>query len=115
MRFYQWRFTKADLRQELEMRGFVVEKFIPIHKDEGWRRALVWDVHLRQGTRIFAVAERFLCRLLPGSLISHMIMAVASKPKAGVGRRPESPAKVASQTQAAHGGLECTFRQNKFL
>jgi SAM-dependent methyltransferase len=85
MRFYQWRFTKADLRQELEMRGFVVEKFMPIHKGEGWRRALVWDVHLRQGTRIFALADRFLGRLLPAPLIAHMIVAVARKSNAGNG------------------------------
>ena len=83
MRFYQWRFTKADLRQELEMRGFIVERIMPIHKDEGLRRALVWDLHLRQGTRLSNLAERLLRPLVPAGLVSHMIIAVARKFDAG--------------------------------
>jgi SAM-dependent methyltransferase len=80
MRFYQWRFTQADIRQELEIQGFLVRKFIAIHKDEGWRRTLVWNFHLRPGTRSFALAERLLGRLMPAPLIAHMLMVVASKP-----------------------------------
>lgn len=83
MRFYQWRFTPADLRQELEMRGFSVLHLIPIHKAQGLQRALVWDLGLTQGTRRFRLAERFLHRLIPTRLVGHMLMAVARKPATG--------------------------------
>jgi SAM-dependent methyltransferase len=83
LRFYQWRFTQADLRQELEMRGFTVLELIPIHRDQGLQRTLVWDVGLTQGTRGFRLAERLLRRLIPARLVAHMLMAVCRKPIAG--------------------------------
>ncbi|MEW6386835.1 MAG: class I SAM-dependent methyltransferase [Thermodesulfobacteriota bacterium] len=79
LRFYQWRFTKADLRQELEMRGFEVLKLKPLHRQEGVRRALVWDLKLTPETRLFHAGEILLLRLLPGGFIAHMLMAVARK------------------------------------
>jgi SAM-dependent methyltransferase len=82
MRFYQWRFTRADLRQELEMRGFTVLELIPIHRDQGLQRTLVWDFGLTQGTRRFRLAERLLRRVTPTRLVAHMLMAVCRKPLA---------------------------------
>jgi SAM-dependent methyltransferase len=79
MRFYQWRFTRADLRQELEMRGFTVQDLIPIHRDQGLQRTLVWDFGLTPGTRRFRLVERLLQRLVPTGLVAHMLMAVCRK------------------------------------
>jgi SAM-dependent methyltransferase len=89
MRFYQWRFTRADLRQELEMRGFTILELIPIHRDQGLQRALVWDFGLTQGTRRFRLAERLLRRLTPTRLVAHMLMAVCRKPVTSPGEIPD--------------------------
>ena len=89
LRFYQWRFTRADLRQELERQGLMILKMKPIHSPEGARRTLVWDFRLKEGTRVFAAAEMLLCRLIPPSLLSHMLMAVARKTDHGDSQRPD--------------------------
>jgi SAM-dependent methyltransferase len=83
MRFYQWRFTKADLRQELEMRGFKMLQLVPIHRDQGLQRTLIWDFGLSPGTRRLYLAERLLRRLIPSRLVAHMLMAVCRKPAVG--------------------------------
>jgi SAM-dependent methyltransferase len=80
MRFYQWRFTRADLRQELEMRGFTVLNLVAVHRDQGLQRTLAWDFGLTQGTRLFYLAERLLGWLIPTRLVAHMLMAVCRKP-----------------------------------
>ena len=79
LRFYQWRFTKADLRQELEMRRFRILESKPIHRREGWKRCLTWDFKLREGTKVFRLADRLLHRLVPRGVICHMLMVVARK------------------------------------
>jgi SAM-dependent methyltransferase len=78
-RFYQWRFTPADLRQELEMRGFTVLNFAPLHREEGLRRAIIWDLGLKPGSRLFRWVERLLLRVIPGRLAAHMLFAAARK------------------------------------
>jgi len=78
-RFYQWRFTPADLRQELEMRGFQVLDIKPIHKREGWRRTLSWDFGLASESWTFKLAARLFPPFIPTKLISHMLIAVAKK------------------------------------
>lgn len=83
MHFYQWRFTLADLRQELEMRGFAILDLIPIHQDQGLQRTLIWDFGMSQGTRRFHLTKGMLRRLIPARLVAHMLMAVCRKPAAG--------------------------------
>lgn len=79
-RFYQWRFTRAELRRELELRGYRTHLITPTSKDTGVGRWLQWDLPvLRKGTRAFAIARRIASRLLPASYISHMLMAVAER------------------------------------
>jgi len=79
-RFYQWRFTRPELKRELEIRGFRVELVRPSDRMEGVMRWLQWDVRiLKTGGLAFAIARRVLARLLPASFVSHMIVAVARK------------------------------------
>ena len=79
-RFYQWRFTRQELRRELELRGFRVHEVVPVGKDAGVGRWLQWDFRIaKKGTRAFGVARRIFSRLLPASYISHMLFAVAER------------------------------------
>ena len=79
-RFYQWRLTRAELRRELELRGFDVERITPIHKMTGVGRWLQWDLPVfTPGSPTYRIARRSLSYVLPASYISHMILAVARK------------------------------------
>lgn len=82
VRFYQWRFTPAELTMELETRGFQVQRLVPIHHSEGVRRALDWELGLKPGTRWHYLAERLIAPFLPKTLVCHMLLAVARKPEA---------------------------------
>ncbi len=84
-RFYQWRFTRAELMRELTLKGFGVERLHPISKREGVSRSLHHDFGLPFEWRLTRAASRLLAPVMPGGLIGHMIMAVARKPD-----RPES-------------------------
>jgi SAM-dependent methyltransferase len=76
-RFYQWRFTPADVRQQLEMQGFEVLALRPIHAAEGLSRALQLDMHLRPGSTAFRVTRAMLAPLLSARLLGHMLFAAA--------------------------------------
>ncbi len=79
-RFYQWRFTKGEIYQELELRGFRVKWINPIHKPEGVGRFLDWDFRIfKSGTFGYKLTHHLFSYLLPAFFISHMIMAVAQK------------------------------------
>lgn len=79
-RFYQWRFTRPELRRELELRGFKSHVIVPIGKDAGVGRWLQWDFPVaRKGTRAFRIARGVFSRVLPASYISHMLIAVAER------------------------------------
>jgi SAM-dependent methyltransferase len=79
-RFYQWRFTRSELRRELELRGFRTVVVSPIGKDAGIGRWLQWDVRLlRRGAWPYAAACRILSRVVPASYISHMLFAAAER------------------------------------
>jgi SAM-dependent methyltransferase len=79
LRFYQWRLTKPELWRELEMRGFKVHHVYAIHRKEGVRRMLPLDFKLEPGTLAYRFLLRLFSRILPASLVAHMIMAVAEK------------------------------------
>ena len=79
MRFYQWRLTMPELEQELAMRGFRVLKIRPISVQEGLRRALHHDLHLKHGSFANRAVGRLLHRISPRRWFGHMLMAIAQK------------------------------------
>ena len=79
-RFYQYRFTRAELKTQLSRVGFEVKSICPIHKRQGILRSLHHEVKMPYDwflTRGLSVA---LTPFLPGSWFSHMILAIAKKP-----------------------------------
>ncbi len=79
-RFYQWRFTRPELKRELELRGFRTESVTPIGKAAGVGRWLQWDLPVfKKGTRGFAIARRAFSMILPGVYVNHMLLAVAER------------------------------------
>jgi SAM-dependent methyltransferase len=81
-RFYQWRLSPAELRRELAVAGFDVERVLPIHKRQGVARSLHHEFGMPQGwlgTRALAAG---LAPLLPAAVFAHMLLAVARKPPA---------------------------------
>lgn len=81
-RFYQWRLTRGELRDEISAGGFDVQKVSTIHKRQGVLRSL--DIEFGMDYRWFATRglSVVLSPLLPGGLMAHMILAVARKPLA---------------------------------
>jgi SAM-dependent methyltransferase len=82
-RFYQWRFTRAELARELTVGGFRVEYLQPISKREGLLRSLHFDFGMPFGWVATRALARMLHPAIPGGLIAHMLMAVARKPRVG--------------------------------
>jgi SAM-dependent methyltransferase len=83
-RFYQWRLTIGELHRELELHGFRVRTIVPTEKIEGVDRWLRSTLRFpRPGTLTFRILRRGLATLLPASLVSHMIVAVAQKRDSG--------------------------------
>ena len=83
-RFYQWRLTIGELHHELDLHEFHVRAIVPTEKIEGvdrWLRATVPVP--KPGTLAFRVVRRGLATVLPASLVSHMLVAVAQKRDAG--------------------------------
>ena len=79
-RFYQYRFTRAELKTQLSLVGFEVKLISPIHKRQGILRSLHHEAKMPYHwflTRGLSVA---LTPFLPSSWFSHMILAVAKKP-----------------------------------
>lgn len=79
-RFYQYRFTRAELARELARGGFEVVEVTPIHKRSGTLRSLHHGFSLPYEWRLTRGMAAGLAPLLPGGLIAHMVMAVARKP-----------------------------------
>ncbi len=79
-RFYQYRFTRAELARELSMAGFELAGFHPLHKRQGVLRSLHHEFGLPYEwflTRGLSVA---LSPFSPGWWVAHMMLAVARKP-----------------------------------
>lgn len=79
-RFYQYRFTRAELARELARGGFEVVEVTPIHKRSATLRRLHHGFGLPYEWRLTRGMAAGLAPLLPGGLIAHMVMAVARKP-----------------------------------
>ena len=81
VRFYQWRFTREELGNELRQQGFVVTGLYPIHKEEGLRRLLALDrLGLPSGSILHTLALRVGSMLVRANDVSHMLLAVGRKP-----------------------------------
>lgn len=78
-RFYQWRFTKQELRTELELRGFDVLSVVPVSKTEGVSRAVEHDLHVPRRSVFGKILIKILRIVLPGFSVGHMLFAVAKK------------------------------------
>lgn len=80
LRFYQWRFTKAELAVELARAGFHVEEVRPISKRQGVLRSLHHELGLPYHWFVTKAMSAALAPFIPGSCIAHMVLAVARKP-----------------------------------
>ena len=79
-RFYQWRFTQAELRRELEQHGFDVHSTTPVGKMTGAGRWLRSDLGLfSKRSRAYNAACRMAAMMLPARFIGHMVVAVAER------------------------------------
>ena len=77
--FYQWRYTRNELTQELINGGFKVCEVVPIHKRQGILRFLHHEFKLPYSWFLTRALSYTLSFVIPGSLISHMILCVAVK------------------------------------
>lgn len=81
-RFYQYRFTKAEIHAELTVAGFAVEHVVFLDSQEGasrWLSERLPAGRLRNGLTLLAG------RLLPGWLIGHMVLGIGRKIAPGEG------------------------------
>jgi SAM-dependent methyltransferase len=81
-RFYQWRFTRAELAREITACGFNIEKLQTISKQEGVSRLLHHDIGLPFEWFATKALRRLLTPVVPAGFVAHMLMAVARKPVA---------------------------------
>lgn len=80
-RFYQWRFTRAELAREVEASGFKVEQLKPLYKREGLLRMFMHDFRLPGHWLLTRGASRALAPMVPGVIVGHMLLAIARKPR----------------------------------
>ncbi|MEE9209269.1 MAG: hypothetical protein V3U23_02360, partial [Kiloniellales bacterium] len=81
-RFYQWRLTRGELRDELGQGGFELLDIRPIHKRQGILRSLHHEFGLDYRWFLTKGLSVVLQPFVPGPLIAHMLLAVARKPAA---------------------------------
>lgn len=80
MRFYQWRLTEQELRQQALMAGFKVKSIHFLDRCEGVRRMFLEIKPDFESSRLFSPLCKLLAGLLPRSWICHMILIEAYKP-----------------------------------
>ncbi|MCR9137402.1 MAG: methyltransferase domain-containing protein [Alphaproteobacteria bacterium] len=80
-RFYQYRFTRAELSTELSKGGFDVLKLHPIHKRQGVLRSLHHEFKMPYEWFLTKGMSAALAPFVPGVFIAHMVLAVARKPE----------------------------------
>lgn len=83
-RFYQYRFTRAELARELSMGGFEPVSFHPIHKRQGVLRSLHHELGLPYGWFLTRGLSFILSPFVPGWWFAHMMLAIARKPMSSV-------------------------------
>jgi SAM-dependent methyltransferase len=81
MRFYQWRFMKSEIEQEVILAGFKPLWIKPVFKAEGVSRWLEWNIRIKPESNLYKPLFKIAYRLLPTSYLAHMIMVAAYKPQ----------------------------------
>jgi len=79
LRFYQWRFTKGELAQELNLAGFEPLGLRLIHKRQGVLRSLHHELGLPLESLPVKALAAGLAPFLPGAVFAHMLFAAARK------------------------------------
>jgi SAM-dependent methyltransferase len=79
MRFYQWRFMKSEIEQELILAGFKPLWTKPVSKAEGVNRWLEWNMKMKPNTGFYNLLFKAASWLLPSDYLAHMLMAAAYK------------------------------------
>lgn len=80
-RFYQWRFTRAELRIEVVRSDMQVLDIRQICKRDGIFRCLYHEFRLPHEWFLTRALSKLLQPLFPAFLVSHMILGIARKPK----------------------------------
>ena len=80
-RFYQWRLTRDELRDELTRGGFEVIETRPLHKRQGIVRVLNARLGLPWRWLLTRALGLALAPFVPSAVIAHMLMAVVRKPE----------------------------------
>jgi ubiquinone/menaquinone biosynthesis C-methylase UbiE len=80
-RFYQYRFTRAELSRELQIAGFKVLATHAIHKRQGVLRFLEQAIGLPHKWRLSKIIAYAIAPFVPGYLFAHMVLAIAQKPE----------------------------------
>lgn len=80
LRFYQYRFTRAEWALELSRGGFEVLASYPIHKNQGVLRSLHHNLGMPYKWVLTRGMSYALAPFTPGLSVAHMNMAVARKP-----------------------------------
>ncbi len=83
-RFYQYRFTRAELARELAIGGFDVCEVRCIHKRQGVLRSLHHELGFPYDWLLTKGLSAVIAPFVPGSFIAHMVLAVARKPESDV-------------------------------
>jgi len=78
--FYQWRFTRKELRDELVSRGFEVMSIKPLSMHEGVSRMVALDLRIPTNGGFGAYLAVALSKILPKVAFAHMQLAIARKP-----------------------------------
>ncbi len=79
-RFYQWRFTRGELRHQLQHSGFEVLDIRPIGKRQGVLRSLQHEFGLPYTWYFTRALSAVLAPFIPAGLIAHMLLGIARKP-----------------------------------
>ena len=81
MRFYQWRFMKSEIEQEMVLAGFKLLWTRPVSKAEGVGRWLEWNMKITPASPLYDPLFRLASLLLPSNYLAHMLMSAAYKPE----------------------------------
>ena len=79
MRFYQYRFTKPELKREFEINGFRCIGVKSIAKKNGIIRFMNEDLNISSTSKMYRILYRLLCAFMPREIISHLILGVGIK------------------------------------
>jgi SAM-dependent methyltransferase len=79
-RFYQWRFTRPELRDALARNGFEVIAVKPIGKRQGMLRTLDRNFGMKWNWRASKLLAAGMAPFIPGGVVAHIILGIARKP-----------------------------------